>query len=197
MIIDVASSNLVDTTPSDVTASSDLTERIIADFRATVTELKCASSERLLRLGISMAQLHVMHMVRRYSEITMSHLADVLDVSLSNATGLIDRMHDHGLVERSHIPEDRRVVVVRMTEAGTRTLDEVDTLSDDLLRTVLARLGRSELAGVAMAMADLRTALERTTGPTAGRYPAFTTGPSPQPTVPADGPPGTTTPRRD
>jgi hypothetical protein len=38
-------------------------------------------------------------------------------------------------------------------------------LSDDLLRGVLARLGRSRLAGVAQAVTDLRLALDEALGP--------------------------------
>src|SRR5436190_23811577 len=74
----------------------DLATTIIADFRATMTQLKCASSERLLREGVSMAQIHIMYTVQRNGEMTMSQLADVLNVSDSNATGLVDRMEERG-----------------------------------------------------------------------------------------------------
>ena len=48
----------------------------------------------------------------------MSRLADMLDVSLSNATGLIDRIEERGFVERIRVPSDRRIVLVRITAAG-------------------------------------------------------------------------------
>ncbi len=105
-----------------------------------MTQIKCAMSERLLRLGISMAQLNILYTLRRSGEMPMSRLADVLDVSLSNATGLIDRIEERGFVERTRVPEDRRVVLVRLTAAGVQMLDEHDALDDDLLRTVLGRL---------------------------------------------------------
>ena len=54
---------------------------IIADFRAAMGELKCIGSERLVRQGISMTQLHVMHMLERHGEMAMSRLAELLDVS--------------------------------------------------------------------------------------------------------------------
>ena len=63
---------------------------IIADFRASMAELKCIGSERLVRQGISMTQLHVMHLLDHHGEMPMSRLAEMLDVSLSNGTGLID-----------------------------------------------------------------------------------------------------------
>jgi len=69
------------------------TEAIIADVRSFLGELKCVGSERLLRMGISMAQLHVLHLLERHGELAMSRLAETLNVSLSAATGLVDGYH--------------------------------------------------------------------------------------------------------
>jgi DNA-binding MarR family transcriptional regulator len=144
-------------------ASHELTEQIIADFRVTIGAMKCAMSERLVRLGISMAQLNIMYTLQRNGEMTMSRLADVLGVSLSSATGLVDRIEERGYIERTRVPEDRRVVLVHVTEAGTRMLQENDALSDELMRTVLARLDPAELPVIARAVGEVRTALEATT----------------------------------
>ena len=65
-----------------------------------------------------MAQLHIMYTLQRHGEMTMSQLADVLNVSFSNATGLIDRIEERGFIERIRVPEDRRIVVVRVTDRG-------------------------------------------------------------------------------
>jgi DNA-binding MarR family transcriptional regulator len=150
--------------PGGSVPSADPYAPIIADFRAAMTMLKCASSERVLRLGISMAQLHILYTLQRSGEMPMSRLAELLNVSLSNATGLIDRIEERGYVERTRVPEDRRIVKIRVTSAGSRMLDEIDALSDDLLRSVLGRLDRSKLGGVAQAAAALRSTLEVTTG---------------------------------
>jgi DNA-binding MarR family transcriptional regulator len=137
---------------------------IIADFRAAMNQVKCASSERLVRMGISMAQVHIMYTLQRGGEMPMSRLADVLQVSLSNATGLIDRIEERGFVERTRVPEDRRVVMIRVTDAGRRMLEEVDAISSDLLRSVFGRIGRSQVAAVGRAIAELRRGLEEETG---------------------------------
>jgi DNA-binding MarR family transcriptional regulator len=139
---------------------------IIADFRASMGELKCISSERLLREGISMAQLHVLNLVESHGEMAMSRLAEMLDVSLSNATGLIDRIEERGFVERMRVPTDRRMVLVRLTPAGRQMLDEIETIREQTLRRVLDQLDAVQLAGVASAMVDLRSAVVATlTGP--------------------------------
>jgi DNA-binding MarR family transcriptional regulator len=152
----------------------DPTGAIIADFRATMGQLKCASSERLLRLGVSMAQLHIMFTLQRSGEMTMSHLAEVLNVSLSNATGLIDRLEERGYIARERVPTDRRVVLVRVTPDGAQMLDEVDALSDALLRSVLGHLPASQLKVVGHAISALRDAVDSTVGSMADRHLAST-----------------------
>ena len=62
------------------------------------------------------------------------------------------------------VPEDRRIVLIRVTEACERMLNEIDALSDELLRSVLGHLDRSKLAGVGQAVAALRDALGVATG---------------------------------
>ena len=150
------------TSHPDGPAGDELIDGIIADFRATIGAMKCAMSERLVRLGISMTQLNIMYILQRNGVMTMSRVAEVLGASLSNATGLVDRMEERGFVERIGVPEDRRVVLVRMTEAGTRMLQESDALSDELMRDVLAHLHSDELPVIAHAVAEVRSALEAT-----------------------------------
>jgi 4'-phosphopantetheinyl transferase len=150
--------------PTKSSVAADPYAPIIADFRAAMTLLKCASSERVLRLGISMAQLHILYTLQRNGEMPMSRLAELLNVSLSSATGLIDRIEERGFVERTRVPEDRRVVKIRVTPGGLRMLGEIDALSDDLLRDVLSRIGPSKLGGVAQAVTALRSALAVATG---------------------------------
>ena len=66
--------------------------------------------DRMRQGRVSMTHLHILSMLDHHGELPMSRLADLLDVSLSNATGLIDRMEERGLVERVRDPDDRRVV---------------------------------------------------------------------------------------
>jgi DNA-binding MarR family transcriptional regulator len=164
------------------TTTDDLADRIIADYRAFMGQMKCAMSERLVRLGISMAQLNIMYTLQRNGEMPMSRLADVLDVSLSNASGLVDRMEERGFIERTRVPEDRRVVLVRVTQAGARIIEENDATSDDLLRSVLRRLDPDQLPVVARVMTEFRAALDATTelppvGSAPDRHPVSTSAP--------------------
>lgn len=134
--------------------------RIIAQFRTSLGELRCVASERLVRQGVSMSHLHLMSMLDRHGELPMSQIAELLDVSDSNATGLIDRMEERGIVERVRHPEDRRVVHVRVSDAGRRILADVEILRDDLVARILARLDTPRLMRLGQAMEDVRGAIE-------------------------------------
>jgi len=138
---------------------ADAKAAIIADFKSCIGELKCLASERLVRQGISMTQLHVMHLLERHGELPMSRLADLLDASLSNATGVIDRLEERGYVERVRVSSDRRIVLVRITPIGLALLDEVEALRSEVFQRVLGRLETGRLLDLASAMADLREAI--------------------------------------
>ncbi|MFL5777562.1 MAG: MarR family winged helix-turn-helix transcriptional regulator [Chloroflexota bacterium] len=142
-------------------SASDRTEDIIARFRSAFRELRCIGSERLVRQGVSMSHLHIVSMLERHGEMPMSRVAERLDVSFSNATGLIDRMEERGLVERVRLADDRRVVIVRVTDHGRRMLVELEVLKDDFLRQVLGRLDDRQLARVGHAMDDLVEAVAK------------------------------------
>ena len=151
---------MVSTRSASRAAQANLvTAAIIADFRASMGELKCMGSERMVRQGISMSQLHVLHLLEHHGDMTMSQLAEMLDVSDSNATGLVDRVEERGFVERTRVPTDRRIVMVQLTSAGRQTLSDLEDLREQVLRRVLDQLDARQLAGVAEALADLRAAV--------------------------------------
>lgn len=137
----------------------EVIEHIIAGFQAAMLELRCISSQRMHRQGVSMTHYHVMSMLERHGEMTMSRLAEMLDVSLSNTTGLVDRMEERGLVERLRSADDRRVVLARITPSGRQLLREVEGLKGETIGLLLARLDGARLERIALAMEDLRGAL--------------------------------------
>ncbi|HEY7590637.1 MAG TPA: MarR family transcriptional regulator [Candidatus Limnocylindrales bacterium] len=141
-------------------ARRELIADIIAQFRSAFGELRCIGSQRLLKHGISAGHLHVASMLERHGGLPMSRLAELLDVSLPGATGIVDRMEERGLVERSRVAGDRRVVLVQVTDQGRRLLDDVEVLKSEFLAGILDRLPDDRLEAVAGAVADLRSAVE-------------------------------------
>ena len=134
-------------------------ESVLADLALAVGSLRCAGSQRMVRLGISMTHFHVLTLLRHNEAMPMGRLADILDASMSNATGIVDRMEERGLVERVRVPDDRRVVLVRPTQAGLDLVDEVELVKNDVMIRALARLSDAQLERLSMAVADISAAL--------------------------------------
>jgi DNA-binding MarR family transcriptional regulator len=139
--------------------SSDVQTEIVTNLREAFAELRCLGSERMHRADISMTHFHLLSMLERHGSITMSRIAELLDVSVSNATGLIDRIEERGLVERVRVPSDRRAVHVQLTDEGQAKLREIELFKEDMIHAVLARLDERQLRRAAQAMADLRGAV--------------------------------------
>jgi MarR family transcriptional regulator, 2-MHQ and catechol-resistance regulon repressor len=159
------------------TVYPDVRHRHIAgisqEMNGAVRLLRCAATGRLVKQGVSMTHLHVMWLLEEHGELAMSRLADLLDVSLSNATGLIDRMEERGLIARVRVPDDRRVVHVRLTGAGQTVLDEVQVMREDLTQAILERLDDGQLERLHASLQDFRTAVRAEAETNTGLFEAY------------------------
>ncbi len=144
---------------SSTGASAQQIDAVVDELHQMIGSLRCAGTGRMVKAGISMTHLHILWVLDHHGEVTMSRLAELLDVSLSNATGLVDRMEERGLVERVRVPSDRRVVIVRASEEGARIRDEIEALKQDRMRSILGRLAPAKLGRIHAAIADLRAAV--------------------------------------
>jgi DNA-binding MarR family transcriptional regulator len=85
-----------------------------------------------------------------------SKLADELDVSVASLTGIIDRMEARGLVERRREPDDRRVILVRRTDAGDAVFGEMAAERRKHLETLFDRMTDEELESFLVGLRALR-----------------------------------------
>ncbi len=77
-----------------------------------------------IREKLSWQEIRVLRAVGRQDCCPMSGLADAICLSVSSATGLIDRLVGKKLVKRDRSSEDRRVVQVELTEEGKALNEE-------------------------------------------------------------------------
>jgi DNA-binding MarR family transcriptional regulator len=148
------------TTDPDTAGTPQATARdALANLGRALGSLRCAGSQRLVRLGISMTHFHVLTLLRHHDAMPMGKRADILDASMSSATGIIDRMEERGLVERVRVPGDRRIVLVRPTQAGLDLIDAVELVKSQVMEDAMARLDPTQLERLTAATADLGTAI--------------------------------------
>src|SRR5258706_9782980 len=143
----------------------DLTTSIASGFHEIIGGFRCAGTGRLVKLGVSMTDMHVLWMLQHHGDVPMSRMAELLDVSVSNATGIVDRMEERGLVERVRVPDDRRVVLVRISAGGGQALDEIEAIKQDRLQSILSHLDQPQRVRLARSLDDIRGAIAAEFGP--------------------------------
>lgn len=120
-------------------------ERAIDDLSAILRLRTYIAPPAWGELNLTILQLQLLMKLRRFGPVPMHRIAEWLSTRNASATGVVDRLVHHGLVERSRAPHDRRLVETRLTADGTRLIDEVLGIRRDGFRAVLAALSDDEL----------------------------------------------------
>jgi MarR family transcriptional regulator, 2-MHQ and catechol-resistance regulon repressor len=102
---------------------------------------------RLLRdYGLTNSQYNVLRILRgEGGSLPSLEIADRMIQIVPAITGLIDRLEKQELVARRRCCEDRRVVYVEITAKGLALLKQLDTPLENLHKTLVGHLSRSEL----------------------------------------------------
>lgn len=108
--------------------------------------------------SFSLIHLNVLTLLEAHGSLSMSHLAEALDISVASVTGVVDRMEKRGLVERRRDAEDRRVVLVHPAAGGRRVFGEIDARRRKGLAKLLEHLADEDLRGLLQGHRALRAA---------------------------------------
>ncbi len=138
---------------------TSLVEKILDELEPLIDKQRQAVAHQGCLRTVSSTQLHVLFLLDCDGPLPMSRLAESLDVSLPGVTGIVDRMVEHGLVERARDDGDRRLVLVSATEAGRATVKEIDLVRRQQLAAVLQRLTPDQLGRAWHTFHDLHAAL--------------------------------------
>jgi MarR family 2-MHQ and catechol resistance regulon transcriptional repressor len=108
--------------------------------------------------GLSLAHLHLVTMLEMQGPLPMGRVAELLDVSLASATGIVDRMEERDLVERRGCPSDRRVVEVHLAEGGRRIIASVKSRRRRHLQAIFDRMDDDDLQALLTGLRAMRAA---------------------------------------
>lgn len=103
------------------------------------------------RAGLTLAASYVLNRLHREGPSRLTALAAKEGVSQPSMTQLIQRMGRHGLVTRLTDPDDGRVALVALTEAGTAILDDRKHVRRERLAALLTTLTADETRALTLA----------------------------------------------
>jgi DNA-binding MarR family transcriptional regulator len=138
--------------------SDEVVDRILHAIAGIFREVLPLAHKELLEMDLTAPQLKVVLLLYLYSSTRMSELAGSLGVTLATATGIVDRLVERGLVVRDSLPDDRRVVMCRLTEKGMEETDRLWKTSREKARQLLSTMELSRLRMIDEALRTLKPA---------------------------------------
>lgn len=94
--------------------------------------------------NLSRSETTLLAFLAQNGQATMSEISSLLGLALSSTTGLVDRLVQRRLVERSRAESDRRTVRVVLTTRGRKALEAYTADRISLGRGMLERLDPEE-----------------------------------------------------
>ncbi|KJC51156.1 MarR family transcriptional regulator [Bradyrhizobium sp. LTSPM299] len=117
--------------------SQDLKRQFIAQLVESSRLLRNYIDHRAKARGTTRAQWIVLFRLREQEGLSQVDLADVLELQPISLVRLLDRLVEHGLLERRPDPRDRRANRLFLTRSGRQLVDDLDSLRDAIASDVL------------------------------------------------------------
>ncbi|NPC94283.1 MarR family transcriptional regulator [Bacillus sp. WMMC1349] len=113
-----------------------------------------------MKLDISMPQMKVLMLLNTHEKLKVSEIAERMGASLSNMTGLLSRLEDANFIIRTHSKEDRRTIVVELTEEAKDIFRGLYQKGHEKLKKALQSLNEQEKKKVNDGLSILEKALK-------------------------------------
>jgi len=117
----------------------------LAALRMASHGMRTMMDRWLERHDLSEGRLGVLWRLRFTESMTLGDLAESLDVSPRNITGLVDHLEKDALIERIPDPDDRRATRVRLAPAGKQKLTDIKNEMGSPRHGVVAGFTEEEL----------------------------------------------------
>jgi DNA-binding MarR family transcriptional regulator len=115
-------------------------------------------------MDLTAGQLRTLLLLYTNGPTRMSDISSALGVSMATATGVIDRMVERGIVVRESEPNDRRIVLCRMSREGEKLVSSLWRSWSERAEVMLRALDRPRLLAVRGLLEALLEAGEATKG---------------------------------
>lgn len=134
----------------------DLKKQLIVQLVESSRLLRNYIDHRAKSRGTTRAQWVVLFRLREQEGLSQVDLADVLELQPISLVRLLDRLVEHGLVERRSDPRDRRANRLFLTASGRQLADDLDSLRDAIATDVLQEVPTAALEASLKTLMDVK-----------------------------------------
>ncbi|HRX15738.1 MAG TPA: MarR family transcriptional regulator [Spirochaetota bacterium] len=94
--------------------------------------------------GVSTSECHVLMELGIEEGVSLTNIAEKLQINPGNMSRTIEKMVQNGLIERRTQPENRRSVSLFLTNAGRAQANEINDSYDKLFKELLSLIDESK-----------------------------------------------------
>lgn len=105
--------------------------------------------------GLTPPQMHTLEILGARGALRMKELAQYMGITTGTLTLAVDRLEGRGLVRRRPNEQDRRSIMVELTEEGRRYFQEHDALHTRLTQDITQGLDDQELENLLVGLQRL------------------------------------------
>ena len=136
--------------------SLDLKRQLVAQIVESSRLLRNYIDNRAKGRGTTRAQWIVLFRLRQQEGLSQVDLADVLELQPISLVRLLDRLVEHGLLERRHDPRDRRANKLFLTASGRQLVDDLDSLREAIAIDVLQDIPETAIETSLQTLQDIK-----------------------------------------
>ena len=100
--------------------------------------------EDLQKMDLTPPQYYVLATIGYSGRLPFGGIGVKMMVTVSNLTGIVDRLEQKGMVVRERDKEDRRVIYVKLTDKGSRIYNVAVSTFEKSVADVFSSLDKSE-----------------------------------------------------
>jgi len=138
-----------------------LISRVLELFKTLGHNRMRYQKEPWQNLVVPLAQLKSLFLINIKGCINVRELAQELGVTPGNVTSIVDRLVGQGLAERSESPDDRRMVLLRITDKGRETITEIQETQHDHMKRFLERMAVEDISALYQGINAFITAMSQ------------------------------------
>lgn len=145
--------------------SLDLKRQLVAQLVESSRLLRNYIDHRAKERGTTRAQWIVLFRLRQQEGLSQVDLAEVLELQPISLVRLLDRLVEHGLLERRHDPKDRRANRLFLTEKGRQLVDDLDSLREAIATDVLEKVSEEAIKTSLATLCELKDRIKELSDP--------------------------------
>lgn len=119
-------------------------EQVLITLRQIIRAIDLHSRRLERESGLTGPQLLVLKQIQSTSDITAGVIARKVSLSQATVTAIIDRLERKGILQRERSADDKRKVLLSLTEAGHQALEQAPALMQESFISAFNRLQVSE-----------------------------------------------------